>query len=82
MSSCLSCLDGQGTPGTGVLTKTMLKVDPVHVTLQGRKRADRYCVYTGTSQADRDLGNQVKQGSGGNSFRDYLLRVKGQVANC
>ena len=59
-------------------------IKPIESSLNTRNNTGSmiYCVYKNQTTTERNLGNEVKQGSGGNSYNHYLLRKRGGKLTC
>lgn len=55
------------------------QIRPIEITSYSRNVAGNmiYCVYKNSSSTEKNLGNEIKQGSSGNSYKQYILRKRG-----
>lgn len=60
------------------------QIRPIEITTYNRKKTGDivYCVEQSKTEVERNLGNVMKQGSGGNSYKHYLLRKRGGIQSC
>jgi len=59
-------------------------IKPIEASLNTRNTTSSmiYCMYKNQSTTERNEGNNIKQGSGGNSYNNYLLRKRGGKLTC
>lgn len=75
---CLSCENTTTSLGIGIITP---KIIPTSSFDRMKSSLISYCDYSKLSPS-KGKGNQIKQGSGGNSYEAYLLRKRGNVLMC